>query len=179
MTSRIGKVPVTVPSGVEVNINGSAISVKGEKGELDYTVPAGIKVEQDGDQLNVIAENEEGQTVAFHGLARSLVANMIEGVTNGFSKRLSIVGTGYRATQKGGGIEVAAGYSHPVFVKEQEGVTLKVEDSNLISVSGIDKQRVGEVAARIRKIRPPEPYKGKGIRYQNEVVRRKAGKAGK
>jgi large subunit ribosomal protein L6 len=179
MVSRIGKLPIDVPNGVEITLKGSDISVKGTKGTLEWVIPSGIAVEQDANILNVKAVDEARQTPALHGLSRSLIANMVEGVTNGFTKRLKLVGTGYRVAQKGSDVEVAVGYSHPVMVKAEEGVTLVVEDQSTVVVSGIDKQQVGEVAANIRKIRPPEPYKGKGIRYEGEFVRRKAGKAGK
>jgi large subunit ribosomal protein L6 len=179
MTSRIGKVPVTIPAGVEVKLNGQEIRVKGAKGALDWVIPAGITAKQDAGEIAVTADNDARETSALHGLSRSLVQNMLLGVSEGWSKTLSIVGTGYRALQKGQGIEIQVGYSHPVLIDPIEGIELKVVDQNTITVSGIDKQKVGEVAANIRKVRKPEPYKGKGIRYADETVRLKAGKAGK
>jgi large subunit ribosomal protein L6 len=179
MTSRIGKVPLTVPAGVEVKLDGQAIAVKGAKGALDWVIPTGITVKQDADVITVTADDELRETSALHGLSRSLVQNMLLGVSEGWSKTLSIVGTGYRALQKGQGIEIQVGYSHPVLIDPIDEIELKVVDQNTITVSGIDKQKVGEVAANIRKVRKPEPYKGKGIRYADEVVRLKAGKAGK
>jgi large subunit ribosomal protein L6 len=177
--SRIGRLPIPVPSGVDVAIEGRTVTVKGPKGELNHTVAEPITVEREDGTLLVKRPNDERVSRALHGLSRTLVANMIDGVTTGYIKTLEIVGTGYRVTAKGSDLEFALGFSHPVVVRPPEGITFKVERPTLFSVEGIDKQKVGEVAANIRKIRPPEPYKGKGVRYQGEIVRRKAGKAGK
>ena len=178
--SRIGKAPVTVPSGVEVSISDGTISVKGPKGSLDQKVPFGVSVRQDGDELLVERTDDERESRALHGLVRSLVQNMVTGVTDGFQKNLEIVGVGYRATAKGDkSLELALGFSHPVQIDAPEGISFKVPVPTQIEVHGIDKQLVGQVAANIRKWRRPEPYKGKGVRYEGEHVRRKAGKAGK
>ena len=177
--SRIGKAPVAVPSGVTVSIDGSAVSVKGPKGELSRTIPEQVSVRQDGDTLVVERADDERQSRALHGLVRSLVQNMVTGVTDGFQKDLEIVGVGYRATPKGKGLELSLGFSHPVVVDAPEGITFNVPQPTRIEVHGIDKQLVGQVAANIRAWRSPEPYKGKGVRYADEHVRRKAGKAGK
>ncbi|WP_407318965.1 50S ribosomal protein L6 [Isoptericola halotolerans] len=177
--SRIGKLPVPVPAGVDVTISGALVTVKGPKGSLEHTVPAPITVEQEDGTLKVARPDEERESRALHGLTRTLLANMITGVTNGYEKKLEIVGTGYRVTAKGSDLEFALGFSHPVKVSAPEGITFAVESPTKFSVSGIDKQQVGEVSANIRKIRKPEPYKGKGVRYADEVVRRKVGKAGK
>jgi large subunit ribosomal protein L6 len=178
--SRIGRQPIPVPSGVEVTIDGSTVVVKGPKGELSHTLAEPISIERDGDgTLRVVRPDEENRTRALHGLSRTLVANMVGGVTEGFSKTLEIVGTGYRVQAKGSALEFALGYSHAITVPAPDGITFSVEGPTRFTVSGIDKQQVGEVAANIRKLRKPEPYKGKGVRYQGEVVRRKAGKAGK
>ncbi|ROT34172.1 50S ribosomal protein L6 [Micromonospora sp. HM5-17] len=178
--SRIGRKSIPVPAGVEVTIDGPTIKVKGPKGELSHTLAEPISVERGEDgQLHVTRPNDERRAKELHGLSRTLVANMIVGVTEGYRKTLEISGTGYRVTAKGSDLEFALGFSHPVYVKAPDGITFTVERPTLFHVSGIDKQRVGEVAANIRKIRPPEPYKGKGIKYQGEVIRRKAGKAGK
>jgi large subunit ribosomal protein L6 len=177
--SRIGRLPIPVPSGVDVAIEGRTVTVKGPKGSLAHTVAEPITVEQQDGTLVVQRPNDERVSKALHGLSRTLVANMIDGVTKGYSKTLEIVGTGYRVTAKGAALEFALGFSHPVVVEPPEGITFKVERPTLFTVEGIDKQKVGEVAANIRKIRKPEPYKGKGVRYQGENVRRKAGKAGK
>ena len=177
--SRIGKLPITVPSGVDVTINGRDITVKGPKGELAHTVVEPITVEQAEGSLLVKRPNDERDSKARHGLTRTLVNNMVVGVTEGFSKTLEIVGTGYRVQAKGKDLEFALGFSHPVPVPAPEGISFAVESPTRFVVSGIDKQQVGEVAANIRKIRKPEPYKGKGVRYAGEDVRRKAGKAGK
>jgi large subunit ribosomal protein L6 len=172
--------PVPVPPGVNVTIDGQAVAVKGPKGELDMTVPQPITVSRDDDGTIVVKRpNDERQSRSLHGLTRSLIANMVQGVTEGFTKQLEIVGTGYRVVAKGPDLEFALGFSHPVSVKAPPGITFKVETPTRFSVSGIDKQQVGEVAANIRKIRKPEPYKGKGVRYAGEQVRRKVGKAGK
>jgi large subunit ribosomal protein L6 len=177
--SRIGRLPIPVPSGVDVAIEGREVTVKGPKGSLGHTVAEPITIDTADGTLVVARPNDERVSKALHGLTRTLVANMITGVTQGYTKTLEIVGTGYRVTAKGSDLEFALGFSHPVVVRPPDGITFKVERPTLFSVEGIDKQKVGEVAANIRKIRPPEPYKGKGVRYQGEVVRRKAGKAGK
>jgi large subunit ribosomal protein L6 len=177
--SRIGRLPISVPSGVEVTIAGRDITVKGPKGELSHSVVEPITVEQAEGTLLVQRPNDERDSKARHGLTRTLVNNMVVGVTDGFSKTLEIVGTGYRVQAKGKDLEFALGFSHPVPVVAPDGISFAVESPTRFSVSGIDKQKVGEVAANIRKIRKPEPYKGKGVRYAGEVVRRKAGKAGK
>ncbi|WP_225753000.1 50S ribosomal protein L6 [Actinotalea sp. Marseille-Q4924] len=177
--SRIGKVPVPVPAGVDVAIDGARVTVTGPKGTLTHTVAAPIEVAQDDSTLVVSRPDDERQSRSLHGLTRTLLANLVTGVTEGYTKKLEIVGTGYRVTAKGSDLEFALGFSHPVTVTAPEGITFAVETPTKFSVSGIDKQQVGEVAANIRKIRKPEPYKGKGVRYAGEVVRRKAGKAGK
>jgi large subunit ribosomal protein L6 len=178
--SRIGKAPVPVPSGVEVTLAGRHITVRGPQGTLERDLPGEITVQQDDGQLLVERPNDERQNRALHGLVRSLVNNMVVGVTQGFTKELEIVGVGYRATAQGPNrIELALGFSHPVRVEAPEGVTFEVPTPTRISVKGIDKEMVGQVAANIRKLRKPEPYKGKGVRYAGERVQRKAGKAGK
>ena len=178
--SRIGRLPVPVPAGVDVTINGNEVTVKGPKGTLSRTIaqPLSVTRQEDGTIL-VTRPNDERESRSLHGLSRTLINNMVVGVTEGYSKQLEIVGTGYRAVQKGTGVELSVGFSHTVTVEAPEGVDLKVEGNLKIIVSGISKERVGEVAANIRKIRPPEPYKGKGVRYAGENVRRKVGKAGK
>jgi large subunit ribosomal protein L6 len=177
--SRIGRLPIPVPSGVEVTISGRDITVKGPKGQLSHSVVEPIVVEQSEGTLLVQRPNDERDSKARHGLTRTLVNNMVVGVTDGFSKTLEIVGTGYRVQAKGNDLEFALGFSHSVPVIAPDGISFAVESPTRFVVSGIDKQKVGEVAANIRKIRKPEPYKGKGVRYAGEVVRRKAGKAGK
>jgi large subunit ribosomal protein L6 len=177
--SRIGRLPIPVPSGVDVAIEGQAVSVKGPKGSLSLTVAEPIIVAQEDDQLKVTRPNDDGPVRALHGLSRTLVANMVTGVTSGFSKTLEIVGVGYRVTAKGKNLEFALGFSHPVVIEPPEGITFRVEAPTRFVVEGIDKQLVGETSARIRKLRKPDPYKGKGVRYQGEQVRRKVGKAGK
>src|SRR3954451_13794489 len=177
--SRIGRKSIPVPAGVDVKIEGQTVKVKGPRGELQHTIAAPITIEQADGQLNVARPNDERKAKELHGLSRTLVANMIVGVTEGYRKTLEINGTGYRVTAKGKHLEFALGFSHPVTVPAPEGITFTVERPTLFHVAGIDKQLVGEVAANIRKIRPPEPYKGKGVKYQGEVIRRKAGKAGK
>ncbi len=177
--SRIGKLPINVPGGVTVNIDGQQVTVKGPKGELSLTVAEPIRVALEDGQVLVTRPDEERQSRALHGLTRTLINNDIIGVTEGYAKQLEVVGTGYRVQQKGAGLELALGFSHPVLVDAPEGVTLAVEGNTKITVSGISKQAVGEAAANIRKLKKPEPYKGKGIRYAGENVRRKAGKAGK
>jgi len=178
--SRVGRAPITVPGGVEVSIAGSHVSVKGPKGTLERDIPGEITVRQDGSELLVERPNDERQNRALHGLVRSLVNNMVIGVSEGFTKELEIIGVGYRATAKGdSALELALGFSHPVNVSAPAGVTFEVPSPTSILVKGSDKQAVGQVAANIRSIRKPEPYKGKGVRYKGEYVARKAGKAGK
>jgi large subunit ribosomal protein L6 len=178
--SRIGKSPIPVPSGVDVSLAGQHITVRGPKGTLERDIPGVITVRQDGEMLLVERPDDERRNRAMHGLVRSLVNNMVQGVTQGFSKELEIVGVGYRATAKGpGAMELALGFSHPVNITAPDGITFEVPSPNRIVVSGIDKETVGQVAADIRAWRKPEPYKGKGVRYLGEHVRRKAGKAGK
>jgi large subunit ribosomal protein L6 len=178
--SRIGKTPITVPAGVEVSVHGRVISVKGPKGALERQIPGDITVDADGDTLTVDRPNDENKTKAMHGLTRSLVNNMVIGVTDGFKKELEIHGVGYRAEAKGpNALRLNLGFSHPVDVAAPEGVTFDVPQQTQIIVNGIDKEIVGQVAANIRSIRKPEPYKGKGVRYAGERVLRKAGKAGK
>lgn len=177
--SRIGKIPVSIPAGVEVALEGATLTVKGPKGELTHQVPEQINVEIADNQIVVTRNGDDRLPRSLHGLTRTLIDNMIIGVTSGFEKKLEIVGTGYRAVAKGEAIEFALGFSHPVLVEPPAGIKFTVEGPTKITVSGISKQQVGEVAANIRKIRKPEPYKGKGIRYVGEHVRRKVGKAGK
>jgi large subunit ribosomal protein L6 len=177
--SRIGKIAVPVPAGVDINIDGSAVTVKGPKGTLNLNVKQPITVEKGDDGIAVSRPNDERVSKSLHGLTRTLIANMVTGVTDGYEKKLEIVGTGYRVALKGSDLEFALGFSHPVVVSPPAGITFAVEAPTKFSVAGIDKQQVGEVAANIRKIRKPEPYKGKGVRYAGEQVRRKAGKTGK
>ncbi|HSJ62059.1 MAG TPA: 50S ribosomal protein L6 [Jiangellaceae bacterium] len=178
--SRIGKLPISVPSGVEVNIDGSTVTVKGPKGELVHTLPETIGLERGEDgSLKVTRPDDERESKALHGLSRTLVANMVTGVTQGYEKKLEIVGVGYRVQARGSNLEFALGFSHPVVIEPPDGISFAVESPTKFAVAGIDKQKVGEVAANIRKLRKPEPYKGKGIRYAGEQVRRKVGKAGK
>jgi large subunit ribosomal protein L6 len=178
--SRIGKLPIPVPAGVDVTIDGRTVRVKGPKGELAHTIAAPITVQRAEDgTLLVERPNDERESRSLHGLSRTLVANLVTGVTEGYAKTLEIVGTGYRVAAKGSDLEFALGFSHPVQVAAPAGISFRVETPTRFVVEGIDKQKVGEVAANIRKIRPPEPYKGKGVRYQGEAVRRKAGKTGK
>ncbi len=178
--SRVGRSPITVPSSVTVTLSGDTVNVKGPQGELARTVPAAITIRQDGEVLVVERPDDQRQNRALHGLTRSLVANMVAGVTDGFTKELEIVGVGYRATAKGpSALELALGFSHPVNVDAPEGITFEVPVPTRIIVKGIDKEKVGQVAADIRKLRKPEPYKGKGVRYAGERVLRKAGKAAK
>ncbi len=176
--SRVGQAPIPIPSGVEVKIEGREVTVKGPKGELKRTLPEGLSVTLEEGELTVARADEERETRALHGLFRSLLNNMVVGVTDGYRRGLEIVGVGYRATAQGErALELAVGYSHTVKVEAPEGITFEVPSNTRIDVVGIDKEKVGQVAADIRAIRKPEPYKGKGIRYQDEVVRRKAGKA--
>ena len=178
--SRIGKLPIPVPSGVDVSIDGQQISVKGPKGTLAHTIADPITVERDEDgTLAVKRPDDERRSRALHGLTRSLVSNLVVGVTDGYEKKLEIHGVGYRVLLKGSDLEFSLGYSHPVKVTPPEGITFVVEGPTKFSVQGIDKQRVGEVAANIRKLRKPDPYKGKGVRYAGEKIRRKVGKTGK
>ena len=176
--SRIGRLPITVPSGVEVKIDGENVAVKGPKGELSHVVASPITVSLEEGTLSVTRPDDERESRSLHGLTRTLISNMIVGVTDGYEKQLEVIGTGYRVLAKGSDLEFALGYSHPVPVKAPEGITFTVA-GNKVTVAGIDKQRVGETAANIRKLRRPDPYKGKGVRYAGEVIRRKAGKAGK
>jgi large subunit ribosomal protein L6 len=177
--SRIGKRPITIPNKVTVQIDGQRIAVKGPKGELDRVLPEQVTVEQDGETLRVLRVNESRAARERHGLSRTLVANMVDGVSNGFSRRLEIQGVGYRAQVQGRNLILNVGYSKPVEIVPPEGVQVAVENNTNVIVSGINKEIVGNTAARIRAVRPPEVYKGKGIRYAGEIVRRKAGKAGK
>ena len=177
--SRIGKLPITVPAGVEVKLDGREVSVKGPKGELNRTLSEGVSVEFEDGIITVTRPDDERESRSLHGLTRTLINNMIIGVTDGYTKKLEIVGTGYRVQAKGSDLEFALGYSHAVPVEAPEGITFTVEGANKLAVFGIDKQQVGEVAANIRKLRKPDPYKGKGVRYEGEQIRRKAGKAGK
>jgi large subunit ribosomal protein L6 len=177
--SRIGKLPIPVPAGVEVKIDGQNIEVKGPKGTLSQVVPAPITIVLEDNTITVTRPDDERLSRSLHGLTRTLIANNIHGVTQGFSKGLEIVGTGYRVTAKGNDLEFALGYSHSITVTPPAGISFTVDGNTKLTVSGIDKQAVGEVAANIRKLRKPEPYKGKGVRYAGEVVRRKAGKSGK
>ncbi len=177
--SRIGRLPIEIPSGVDVTVSGSAVTVKGPKGELALTVASPIEVKIEDGQLLVTRPDDERESRSLHGLTRTLIANQIIGVTTGYSKGLEIVGTGYRVQAKGTSLEFALGFSHSITVDPPAGISFAVEGNNKLTVHGIDKQAVGEVAANIRKLRKPEPYKGKGVRYAGEVVRRKAGKSGK
>jgi large subunit ribosomal protein L6 len=178
--SRIGKLPIQVPAGVDVTIEGRTVAVKGPKGSLSHTVAAPIEVTKGEDGvLNVVRPNDERQNKALHGLSRTLVANMITGVTAGYTKALEISGVGYRVQAKGSNLEFALGYSHSILIEAPEGITFKVESPTKFSVEGIDKQKVGEVSAKIRKLRKPDPYKAKGVKYAGVVIRRKVGMAGK
>ena len=177
--SRIGRKPITVPAGVEVTIDGSAVTVKGPKGTLSGTFNSNMTIAKDGDVITVTRPNDEKENRSLHGLTRTLIANMVEGVSNGYSKTLDIVGIGYRANLQGKDLVLSVGYSHTVTIAAPEGITIACPSPNQIVVSGADKQKVGQLAAEIRGVRPPEPYKGKGIRYSDEHVRRKEGKAGK
>jgi len=177
--SRIGRQPITVPAGVTAKIDGRDITITGPKGTLSMTVAEPITVAEEDGALVVTRPDDERDSRARHGLTRTLVSNMVQGVTQGYEKGLEIVGTGYRVAAKGTDLEFQLGFSHPVVVKAPDGISFQVDSPVKFKVIGIDKQQVGEVAANIRKIRKPEPYKGKGVRYEGEVVRRKAGKAGK
>ncbi len=177
--SRIGRTPVVVPSGVDVTISGRNVTVKGPKGSLRMQVAPPIEVDHSDGVITVTRPSDEGEIRALHGLSRSLIANMVTGVTSGYAKTMEIVGVGYRVQAKGSDLEFALGFSHPVLVSPPEGISFRVESPTRFVVEGIDKQQVGEVAANIRKLRKPDPYKGKGVRYAGEQIRRKAGKAGK
>ncbi|MDY5129061.1 50S ribosomal protein L6 [Actinotignum urinale] len=177
--SRIGKLPIAIPNGVDVNVSGQDVTVKGPKGQLSHTVVEPIAVKVEDNHVVLTRPNDERVARSLHGLSRTLVYNMIVGVTEGYTKNMEIMGTGYRVQAKGTSLEFALGYSHPVVIDAPEGITFAVATPTKFAVSGIDKQLVGEIAARIRKFRKPEPYKGKGIKYAGEVIRRKAGKAGK
>ena len=178
--SRIGKIPVTVPAGVDVTISGQDVTVKGPKGTLALTIsePIAIEKAEDG-SLSVTRPDDERRSRALHGLSRTLVANIITGVTEGYTKKMEIHGVGYRVALKGKDLEFALGFSHPVPIEAPEGITFVVESPTLFSVSGIDKQKVGQISANIRRLRRPDPYKGKGVRYEGEQIRRKVGKTGK
>ena len=176
--SRIGKNPVAVPSGVTVTLNGNTVTVKGPKGELTRTIPADMQLSQDNGSVTVNRPSDDPKHKALHGLSRTLIANMVEGVTKGFSKQLDIVGVGYKAETRPYGLQLALGFSHPVEYKAPKGIKLTAPAPTQIIVEGANKEVVGQVAAELRSLRPPEPYKGKGIKYQGEQIRRKAGKAG-
>ncbi|MGS0745401.1 50S ribosomal protein L6 [Syntrophomonas erecta subsp. sporosyntropha] len=176
--SRIGKKPITLPKGVEVSIDGNLVTVKGPKGVLSQEIPASISIAQEGDSLNLQRASDSKQDRSYHGLSRALVANMVQGVSQGFERKLELVGVGYRAQMQGKKLVISIGFSHPVELDPPEGIEFEVPAATKITIKGIDKQLVGNTAAHIRAIRKPEPYKGKGIKYENEVVRRKAGKAG-
>ncbi len=177
--SRIGKQPIPVPSGVQVSIEGSKVTVKGAKGQLEYTFNEDMSVTMADDEITVTRPSDARNHRALHGLTRTLIANMVTGVSEGFSKTLEIIGVGYRAQLKGNDLELALGFSHPVVVKAEKDITFEVPAPTKVVVSGIDKQRVGQIASEIRDFRPPEPYKGKGVRYEGEYVRRKVGKTAK
>jgi large subunit ribosomal protein L6 len=177
--SRIGRMPIPVPAGVEVDIKGSEVTVKGPKGTLSHTVVEPIEVTREDGSLRVTRPDDERRNRQLHGLTRTLVANMVTGVTDGYQKTLEIQGVGYRVQARGSALEFSLGFSHPVLVEAPEGISFQIDTPTRFHVQGIDKQKVGEVAANIRKLRKPDPYKGKGVRYQGEVVRRKVGKAGK
>ncbi len=178
--SRIGKKPVAIPAGVQVKISGSEVTVKGPRGELKRVFVETIRVAQEGNELKVTRPDDLRESRALHGLTRALLNNMVEGVTKGFRKTMVVEGVGYRAEMTGKNLMLYLGYSHPIMIKPPDGIKLDADPkAKTISVEGVDKEKVGEISAEIRALRPPEPYKGKGIRYDNEVVRRKAGKAGK
>ena len=177
--SRIGKMPIDIPAGVDVTIDGSTVTVKGPKGELTRTVHQNITVEKDGAVITVSRPNDENLNKSLHGLTRTLIANMVEGVSKGYSKELEVNGVGYRAAKNGKELVLTVGYSHPVTFEETDGITIEVPGPNKIIISGSDKQKVGQFAAEVREVRPPEPYKGKGIKYVDEHIRRKEGKAAK
>jgi large subunit ribosomal protein L6 len=177
--SRIGKSPIPIPDKVSVSLNGLAVTVKGPKGELSRTLPEGVDIAQDGNTLVVTPSNSSRRSRERHGLCRTLVANMVEGVSQGYTRKLEIIGVGYRAAVQGKKLVVSAGYSHQIEMVPPDGVTFAVENNTSVSVSGADKELVGNEAAKVRAIRPPEPYKGKGIKYEGERILRKAGKTGK
>ncbi len=177
--SRIGKMPIDIPAGVDVTIDGSTVTVKGPKGELTRTVHKNITVEKDGAVITVTRPNDENLNKSLHGLTRTLIANMVEGVSKGYSKELEVNGVGYRAAKNGNELVLTVGYSHPVTFKENDDIKIEVPGPNKIIISGSDKQKVGQFAAEVREVRPPEPYKGKGIKYVDEYIRRKEGKAAK
>lgn len=177
--SRIGKTPIRIPSGVEVKLAPAYIQVKGPKATLERALPKEMKVEQEGDEVRVVRPSDSGEHRSLHGLTRTLIANMVEGVTEGFSKQLEIHGVGYRAIAKGNDVELSLGFSHPVLYPAPEGITLEVPAPNRINVSGANKELVGQVAAEIRGLRSPDPYKQKGVRYAGEYIRKKAGKTAK
>ena len=177
--SRIGKEPIAVPAGVDVSVDGSRVSVKGPRGQLEQTFHADMRIMLEDGTVRVERPSDERDHRSLHGLTRTLIANMVKGVTQGYEKRLEIVGVGYRAVLKGADLELAVGFSHPVSFRPPEGIEFEVPAPNRIVIRGIDKQLVGEIAANVRKVRKPEPYKGKGIRYEGEHVRKKAGKAAK
>ena len=176
--SRIGKKPISLPAGVKVTVDGNIVTVQGPKGTLVQTLPEGITITEEDNQVLVQRANDNKQQRAFHGLTRALIANMVEGVTNGFEKKLELVGVGYRAQMQGKKLVISIGFSHPVEIDAPEGIEFEVPAPTRITIKGINKQLVGNTAAHIRAIRKPEPYKGKGIKYENEHIRRKAGKAG-
>ncbi len=177
--SRIGQSPITVPSGVEITLTGDRVVVKGSKGSLEQSIPEAITITQEGDTVVVARQDDERDSRSLHGLVRSLVANMVQGVTEGYTKELEIIGVGYRAALKGSGLELQLGFSHSIVFDAPEGITFATPAPTRITISGFDKQLVGQVAADIRKLRKPEPYKGKGIRYVGERVLRKSGKSAK
>jgi large subunit ribosomal protein L6 len=178
--SRIGKQPVVIPAGVDVNIDGQNVSVKGSKGTLELTVSEPISVSRNDDGAIVVSRpDDERRSRSLHGLSRTLIANLVTGVTQGYTTKMEIFGVGYRVVAKGSNLEFALGYSHPVLIEAPEGITFAVETPTKFSVSGIDKQKVGQISANIRRLRRPDPYKGKGIRYEGEQIRRKVGKTGK
>jgi len=174
--SRIGRAPIEIPSGVNVSLSPGRVMVNGPLGELSQQIPVRMKIDQENGTITVTRPTERGEDRALHGLTRSLIANMVEGVTKGFEKRLELQGVGYRATLQGTDLRLDVGYSHPVVMKPPQGITFEVPVPTQILVKGVDKQQVGQTAAEIRRVRPPEPYKGKGIRYEGEYVRRKVGK---
>ncbi|TXH03259.1 MAG: 50S ribosomal protein L6 [Candidatus Moraniibacteriota bacterium] len=177
--SKIGRAPITIPASVKVMLDGNVVNVEGPKGKLSFSVPSGIKVEQADNILTITRQTDEKNHRALHGVTRATIANMVKGVESGFTKILELVGTGYRARMQGTTLILSLGYSHEIEYVPVSGITIAVENTNIIKVSGIDLQLVGEVAAKIRQFRKPEPYKGKGVRYQGEIVRKKAGKAAK
>lgn len=177
--SRIGRLPVSIPAGVDVTVTGAEVTVKGPKGTLAHTVPSPLSLEQGEGVLTVTRPDDSRTAKSLHGLTRTMIANLVTGVTAGYEKKMEIIGTGYRVQARGSDLEFALGFSHPVLIGAPDGITFAVEAPTRFSVSGIDKQQVGEVAAKIRRLRRPDPYKGKGVRYAGEQVRRKVGKAGK